>query len=497
MCSRILTCLFIIYYFFSAIYGGPVIAQLASRGLFFRNYETIQDKRTGLELFAEEPLVLNRKLNLEFDIRFNQKAHSYFGYILRLIGNDQYNIDLVCRDFSPKFKNISIVIGDKEYPISISPEMAYSYQWKKVQIMLDLQQDQLEFSFNGQKYRYPLHLPDNLAVTVNFGMTRQSGFASTDVPPIGIRQLKVTNDTHNYYWPLNERSGEVALDQYHQARAKVSNPLWGVALSENWSELTALQVHSNSSLCFDPVHEIVYIVGNDKLLAFSSLEGTLKEIPYADGPLKLLKGNQSIFISGEGTGEGKIINLFPDQRLASTFDFKTRRWSKSYMSGETTAYWHFNKVYWPEDSSVYLFGGYGYFAYKNAIQQVALHNSNYRQLAAANDVFSPRYLAAAGASQRGIYLMGGYGSLNGKQEVNPRNYNDLLLLDMTTKKMKKLGEIDFQHPGYVLSNSLVVDEKDSLIYGLIHEKNVFNTQLQLFRCDMNAKGLQMIGKGIP
>src|SRR6266581_4916114 len=70
----------------------PVNAQ--SYGLGFYSHEVVQDKRTTLDLSLNN---VPQKDNLEvsFDLSFIPNHEIYFGYILRLVGDDKQNIDLV------------------------------------------------------------------------------------------------------------------------------------------------------------------------------------------------------------------------------------------------------------------------------------------------------------------------------------------------------------------------------------------------------------------
>src|ERR1700748_2698203 len=65
-----------------------------SYGLGFYSHEVVQDKRTTLDLGLNN---VSSKDNLEvsFDLSFIPNREVYFGYLLRLIGDDTQNIDVV------------------------------------------------------------------------------------------------------------------------------------------------------------------------------------------------------------------------------------------------------------------------------------------------------------------------------------------------------------------------------------------------------------------
>ncbi|MFR9260861.1 MAG: hypothetical protein ACLVL2_07815 [Bacteroides cellulosilyticus] len=55
--------------------------------------------------------------------------------------------------------------------------------------------------------------------------------------------------------------------------------------------------------------------------------------------------------------------------------------------------------------------------------------------------------------------MGGFGSLSGKQEESPRNFDDLYEVDYKTGKVRKLADITLEKEHRTLGNSLVIDKE--------------------------------------
>ena len=66
-----------------------------SYGLAFNSHEVVQEKRTSLDLSPGDSLCFDKDLTLGFDLNFVSNRDVYFGYILRIINNDQ-NVDIIC-----------------------------------------------------------------------------------------------------------------------------------------------------------------------------------------------------------------------------------------------------------------------------------------------------------------------------------------------------------------------------------------------------------------
>ena len=94
------------------------------------------------------------------------------------------------------------------------------------------------------------------------------------------------------------------------------------------------------------------------------------------------------------------------------------------------------------------------------------------------DSIAPRYLSALGYLGGGKFLiLGGYGSISGRQEESPKNFYDLYELDSRKKTCKKLFDLTFPKEPVAFSNSMIVD-KDK-VYALAYNNNRFHTQLNL------------------
>lgn len=464
------------------------------QGLYFVSHEEVQNKRTGIELFPMRPLSLNTILKMDFDLRYRAGQDAYYGYIFRVVLNEKLNVDLVSRDYGVQHKKLSLVVGDREYPINLPNNEKTNYTWLRASLSLDLTRRHITFQLGGELVNVPLTIPSHTQANIAFGATTIAGYSTTDVPPIYIRDIKITVDDDEYNWLLDNEDTTEPIDIIQKKKALVMNPVWVEALHRKWVPLVSLHSSSAASICFDEVEEVLYVIGDEYLIKYHIASGKVSKIDYSDGRLGMLQGNQSIYVSRDR----KLYNYFPDQQLLTSFDWKTKKWSAKYKPGATTAYWHANKFYWPQDSALYTLGGYGYFTYKNQIAKTNLSSGASRTIdLQANTSYTPRYLAAVGQTTDKVYILGGYGNESGKQELNPHFYYDLLAYTPQNNSIRKIADLPLAGREMVFGNSLVVDSAKESFYALMHQKNVFETHIKLIRGRLDGSEVDILNDSIP
>lgn len=470
----------------------PVNAQ--SYGLGFNSHEVVQDKRTTLDLGLDN---ISPKDNLEvsFDLSFIPNHEIYFGYILRLIGDDKQNIDLVY-DNQANIRHFKIIIGEQLSKISFNIDDKLLFEhWNRLRILIDYKNDKLTvFSGRESFSESGLHLKQNTNYKLLFGANSYRQFQTTDLPPMKLRDISVLQGNKLLSnWPLDEWQGTVANETVHQNNGMVKNPLWIKARHRNWQMEKEFTVPGDASLAFDAANEMVYIISPDSLVTFSlNKTPQLKSVAYRSGRQPLVPGDQALF------SNDKLYYLYIDQKVIATYDIKDQRWNKAFKNPETNN-GHLNKFFCKTDSSIYTIGGYGQLVYKDSIKRYNVITNTWQNIKGKGDVFTPRYLAGLGSNANGdtVYVIGGYGSASGQQIVNPRNLYDMMRFTVKDKTFKKLFNIDVKNEDFVFANSLVINGKDKSYYGLIFPQHKFNSNLQLISGSLDKGVYHLVGDTIP
>ncbi|MNJ95607.1 hypothetical protein D3C87_133200 [compost metagenome] len=467
-----------------------------SYGLGFYSHEVVQDQRTGLDLSPGKTLCFNSSFELAFDLSFMPDRDDYFGYILRFVDNNNENIDLIY-DKDPNEKNhFKLIIGDKFSKIAFNiPSNVLFNSWNRIKFKFDYEKQVLSLVYGDFSTQTSLALKQGDCFKILFGANEYLGFKTTDVPPMKIKNVKISEEGEvKYTWKLDEYEGLIASEEVSNKAAAVVNPLWIKKLHHEWQLLKTLSIKGAVSVAFDAQNEVLDIVGLDSLFKYHVKSGKLVPVSYSSGNQNLLRGNQSLF----DQKNNRLLNFYIDQKVVSTFDTLHKKWTKNFsLNTPITDFWQYNKFYSDVDSSLYLIGGYGHFFYKNQIQRYHFPSGTWQTVQVSGDKFTPRYLAALGSTKEGAYIFGGYGSSTGQQMLNPRNLYDLLYFDVKKKSIKKVYELKIDGEDFVFANSLIINEKSNTYYALIFPKHKFKSNLQLIQGSLIKPEYKLSGSQIP
>ncbi len=470
----------------------PVNAQ--SYGLGFYSHEVVQDKRTTLDLDLNN-VAPKDNLEVSFDLSFIPNHEVYFGYLLRLIGDDTQNIDLVY-DNQANIRHFKIIIGERLSKISfnIDEKLLFNH-WNKLRLLIDYKNDKITVFSGGQSFSESgIHLKQITNYKLLFGANAYRQFQTTDVPPLKLRDVKVLqNGKLLSNWPLDEGQGDIAHETVSQNNGIVTNPLWIKSLHRNWQMEREFTVPGDASIAFDAANEKIYIITADSLVTYSvNKVPQLSSTAYNSGKQSLVPGDQALF------NRGKLYYLYIDQMAIGTYDQQSGKWNKGFKNLATNN-GHLNKFFSNKDSSIYTIGGYGQLIYKDSVKRYNVITNSWQKIKVRGDTFTPRYMAGLGTNATGdtAYVIGGYGSASGQQIVNPHNIYDMMRFSVKDKTFKKLFAIDVKGDDFVFANSLVINEKNKSYYGLIFPQHKFNSSLQMIQGSLDKAQYHLVGDSIP
>lgn len=478
--------------FLNILFVLPAAAQ--SYGLAFNSHEVVQDKRTTLDLSLDN-VSQKDKLEVSFDLSFISNRAIYFGYIMRLVGDDKQNIDLVY-DNQANTRHFKIIVGERLSKVSFNLDEKQLFgQWNKLRLLIDYKNDKITVIVGKESYTEAgVHLQRAKSYKLLFGANAYHQYQTTDLPPLKLRDVSVLQDGKAIAnWPLSEWQGNIANETINQNNGTVTNPLWVKARHRNWLLQKEITMPGDATVAFGAANEEVYIITPDSLVTYSvNKVPQIKTIAYASGKQLLVPGAQAIFVNG------KIYYLYVDQMNMGTYDPSTNRWDKGFTNIATNN-GHLNKFYNKAGNSIYTIGGYGQLVYKDSVKRYDFASNSWQLVKTRGDVFTPRYLAGLGANAAGdtAYVIGGYGSASGQQIVNPRNIYDMMRYTVKDQTFKKLFTIAVKKEDFAFANSLVINAKDKSFYGLIFPQHKFNSSLQLIRGSLDKPDYTLVGDTIP
>ncbi|HTF29916.1 MAG TPA: hypothetical protein VK625_13780 [Flavitalea sp.] len=459
-------------------------------GLHFASRETIPEKRTSLDLTPGKPLCFKETFSIDFDIHFTPGQARYSGYIFRLINKSSENIDLLFDNRDTLFK----IVYKGSFTNLRFKSAGRFFSWNKIRISYSTSLG-LSLHVNGALIGSQQVKLRDQCIKIFFGANQYQGFRNSDIPPMDLKNVRVSDKYIYYYWPLDKISGTSFFDSSGSLEAKVINPVWIAPLHSNWSKKLSFHVKGNASISFDPVTEQLFAIGNDSLYTYSVSEDK-QTAQVSDYGKKLPRGNQSLFFGKEK----KILNFYPDNKSLSEYDVVGKKSNSSLAgNGQLTAFWHATKFISTVDSSLYVVGGYGYNKYKNTILRYHLYRHTWDSIKPTGDFFAPRYLAAAGVNKTGdtAFIIGGYGSESGDQMLSPGYFYDLYSFDIRHRKFTKSYTLNVPAEHFVFGNSLIVNDSSRTYQALVYPKDKFNASLQLIKGSLDKPEYEFLASSFP
>ncbi len=468
-----------------------------SYGLGFNGQEFSKDLRTGIDLSPGDYFSFDNEFEITFKMLLRPNERMYFGYIARIIDKNGNNIDLIFNYRSIDSSAIEVVCGQRLTRISFNADIReLCLKWTEFRLEVDLKNNKVSLMSPANDFQAE-DIGGNLTgeVKILFGMSDFSHFKTADLPSMKIKDICIyANKKPTYSWLLDEITGEIAYDKIRKKKATVKNPVWLKPEHSDWQKLSTATLAGNCEIAFNEQEEKIYLIGEDQLIVYSVKNNFSETISYKEKAKNLLPGRQAFYNPDTKT----IFSYNPDQKTISEFDFNTLGWNEEVPKKRTaTVFLHHNQYYSPAEKSLYVFGGYGQHEYKNLVQKIGFTSGKWEVLKVPGDVFTPRYLAATGILNDTVLILGGYGSVSGKQILNPQNYYDLLAFSLKDQRFRKV--YDFVPPveDICFSNSMVIDPEERTFYALSFSVLKYDGYLQLVKGSLQKPELQLIASKIP
>jgi len=485
----IVTILFSIFF----VYHSKLTAQ--TYGLKFQGQDVTLDKRTELNLTPDNFLKFKDEFEISFDFKFDFRTrNSLFGYILRIINQENNNVDLLSTP-DPIVK-LNLVIGKENSIIPIVNSEKSMNNWINLRIKFLLAEDRLVFYIADSFYVHKeIGFKQQDAFKIIFGATDYKQFKTSDVPSINIKNVKLFEKGKlKYSWPLNLEEGNIAIDRIKKQKATIKNPVWLKLRHRDWQTKFEDEVKGNLLFASDIENGKIFIVGSNFLNIYSVDDNSIQKNTYKNKPLFFNSSYSAIYSSRDK----KIYCYLAEGKPIYSLNIETGEWSETgTFSNYETKYMHHNSFYNATDNSIYLFGGYGQHKYNNLIRKIDLNKNTIHQLSTDDSVFYPRYLAGLGALNDTLYILGGYGSESGNQLINPHSYYDLFGYSIKNGSLFKKFEIPRIVDDMSVANSMWIDKTTRDYFALIFEKTQFYGYLQLIKGNLDSPGIEMVGDKIP
>lgn len=481
-----------------ALFGINDVVFAQTYGLKFKSHDVVLDQRTEFDLSPDKLLSFQNEFEITFDYRIDlYKPNDYsglFGYVFRVISNEENNVDLLITPTPAIYLNL--VVGKNNSIVQVgSPENAID-NWIGLRIKFLLKEDRLIFYTPDTFYvQNNIGFKNDDSFKIVFGANDYQNFKTSDVPSMCIKDVRIfENGKLENHWPLNEVEGSLAKNRLSKKNALVKNPEWLKNKHQAWESVHQDEIKGNILVASDTETGKLFLVGENELYVYSAQGNSIQTIKYLQAPKFLNSSLKAIYSS-----QDKNIYCYEvDGQLLYSLNIQSGEWTEICNIAKTVLKSrHHNTYFNPSENSVYVFGGYGMHAYNNAIRKIDLNGTNWQDLPSDKTIYPPRYLAGLGSLNDTLYIFGGYGSLSGSQMVNPHSYFDLLGYSIKNKTLFKKFEIPRLIDDMCVVNNMWIDKKNRNFYALVFEKMKFDGNLQLIEGNIDNPNVNMVGNTIP
>lgn len=462
-------------------------------GLTFNSHQVIQDKRTSLILTPDRLFDLAPGFTMEFDFKLYWSSNAY-GYVFRMI-----NADSICLDFTSNMleRKANFILSDimnvKENIEFKDTDDTWDKYWTKVYVKVG--KDSIFYSIGNQAKAIPYSLGDMKKIYLSFGRSRHSFFRSTDVPPMSLRNLVIRNDKGKVInsWSMLEHNGDKVYDSVSHAMAVVENGTWDIDRHRKWNLILSMKLSDeHAQIATDTLNGRVFIADRDTLYVYHINDDRMDRIAVEKGaPFRQAGGSQMIY----DNKHNQLISYSIQFPQLVRFDFETRRWSDDLQENLPPIQQHSRFIDY-NNNRLIIFGGYGMHYYHSEIYSHDLTSGGWR--IDSLSCIAPRYLSALGyLGNDKALIMGGYGSISGKQEEFPRIYCDLYEIDYRNMTCRKLTEFSNQKLFGVYGNSMVIAPDQSRIWALQYDNDKFQSAISIAEMDMKTYTMSVVSDSIP
>jgi hypothetical protein len=465
-------------------------------GLNFHGSEQPINQRTSYNVFGNEVATFSDRFTIEFNMALYPTTE--IGYILRIKNKENNTIYNLFYDgqggnhtfrFNEEGKNNLIAA-------SVNREALLNLPWFKMKISFDLKSDSIHLTIHNQTFSTANNeLPDTYSPVILFGRSDHI----IDVPSFAIRDLSVGNH-EKYVFELKESKGTIVHDIDGKAFGEVYNPEWLVNDAYHWRHKVSFHSQSVAGANYNPARKELYYFNKDSLRIYNVRSGNTDIKVFEEKlPVQLKLGTN--FIAAQSNKlysyEAYVENYIGP--TVASLDLDTYRWTAENSEQLASPLHHNASFLNPATEQYILFGGFGNMHYSNEFFSYDLNKKEWDTLSGfAGDFLSPRYFSCVGYRKEtnSIYIFGGMGNESGEQVVGRKYYYDLYKVDLNTKQISKLWEIEWKQDNIVPVRGMVI-LNDSSFYTLCYPEHFSESLLKLYRFSLKDGQYEILGDSIP
>ncbi|MFD2905104.1 Kelch repeat-containing protein [Sphingobacterium anhuiense] len=484
------------YYIYFAIYLFlPTLS--FSQGLKFNGGHHAIDKRTSYEVFGENTISFEGLFDIDFQLAIY--GTNSLGNILRVQNKENntiYNL------FYDEEKDQCIFRLNEEGKSSliiakIDRRLLDNNSWFPVKLTFNLTQGIFKLQIKNKVFASKkIKLPNPYFPIITFG---KSDYL-IDVPNMGIKNLSIGNKNTKYVFPLRENEGNIVHDFEGNNYGLVSNPEWLINDSYRWQLVQTFNSSIQAGSNYNESRKEIYYFNRDSIFIHNIKTNDTRKVAFQKKcPVDLIQATNFLDVKANKLYVYELYHNYPyEGPTVASLNLDSFTWTIESYDRVQKELHHHGFFFDQQAKQYYIFGGYGNMSYSDKFYQYAVDSTKWQKLEDfTGDKLFPRYFLSAGymENNRTAYIFGGMGNESGEHIVGRKYYYDLHKINLDTKKVTKMWDIQWKDKHVVPARGIVFLDQ-SHFYALCYPEHLTRSAIKLYRFSIQDGSYEILGDSV-
>lgn len=434
-------------------WGNLQMLAFTDYGLYFKSHSVSGTERTVLSLDKGSPFHIKNEFVIDFQMQIRNGA--VFGGILHLCSENQcLHFVFAAGDNNRYFP--AFVFNEGLFGINANIEKG---KWIPISLRLDIKKNQIDLKYDDKDTTMVVPLFGTKDITVSFG---KSSHFSADVVPMNVKNIKISRDGELIrYWNLGRHNGDVCLDEIEGAVALASNPIWLIDNHIEWQKIYTEKTSDRLDIAFDARKCLFYLVRQNRIQVLNGVSGDQNEVPIVSGYPAMEYAGHMVY----DTLGNQLLSYSLHEKLVSALSANVGKWDLNERHSDESHYYNHARAFNPSDSSFYFWGGYGFYRYRNNLYRLKVDRKQIEEVPYTPTI-SPRYSSAAAIVGNELYIFGGRGNKQGRQEFNASFNYELCAINLKTGKSRSIWKKKQPVDMLLMASTMYFEPSDSSFYAV-------------------------------
>ena len=468
----------------------------SAQGIRFNSSESPIVERTSYNVFAHDQQKFIGDFSIEFDLSIIDSK--IFGYILNIKDqNKPISYSLAYINSTEEYGELKFNLdGVKELmSVPINKQLIGSRKWMKV--VLNFKSEEITLSLNDLTFSSFENKFSNIIIPqIYFG---KHG-SVIDVPLMAIKNLTIKNKNKKTVFNFKESNGNNVYGTDGNIFGEVDHPNWLITESYHWKLISSRTFEKVTSVTYDENNNRFIYQNLDSLSFydhtnnksdFYSFKNNLK-VPMRLGTSFLDPNENKLYVY-------ELSDVIEGNPTISSIDLNNPDyWLQNSYQKLSQQRHHHNGFFDYKTKKYLIFGGYGNQLYTNDFNTYDVVNDNWSIEEFNGDIISPRFFSGTTKlGDQNLLIFGGQGNSTGEQSIGKTYYYDCYKVNLKTKKIEKLWEINRENKKLVSSRNIVLSNDSKSFYSLSYPEYISSTFLQLHKYSIKDGDYKILGDSIP